>query len=337
MDVNTVAKGRYSLNYCKIIYLDQWVWIKLAQVHYGKKKDGLWTEVYLRVLNAAACHQAIFPLDFCRFTETQQIPDSGKRLRLANFMFLISGGYTMLALPLLQKIEIMSYLTQHKIKIKEIRNHGLIGESIEHMMGSKGEISAPAGEFPKDFLKHLSATISHPKTIWCLLLHGGKELREKYISMLEPLTKMLEETRLRAKKDLEYEDIINVNWYEVGMDYLKKMFSIANRLVQKPQIPPLNNRKDVIGFFSSIPTLNVSIKLSTTRDVLNRPVDRNDTLDLGYLYLAIPYCDFVFTEKFWAKQANDCILGEKYKTIISHEPDKLIELLPDSGLKLRTS
>ncbi len=327
------TKKRLNVKYKKLIYLDQWVWIKLARVHYGKKEDDIWRDAYLKVLNAAACQLAIFPLDVNRCEEIMQITDSRKKLSFVNFVFLISGGHTLLTWPVLQNIEILYYLVHHSINQYFIRNNILVGHGIQHAYSRNIKITEKSGNLPRDFLEHLSAGISHPNTLWCILLHGGKNWREKYTKAVRPALDRLESIRLTGKKYLNYEEIVKWQLRESGVNFIKDMFKMADEFNINIKLPFFKNENEIIDFLTSVPTLNVSTRLNTTRDVLNRPVSRNDILDLAYLYVAIPYCDFVFTERFWAKQANDCKFGENYGTIISSEPQSLIEFLPDSGLK----
>lgn len=333
IDFGIMRGEKPSLKYQRIVYLDQWVWVKLARVHYGKKEDNIWRDTYLKVLNAAACQLAIFPLDVNRCEEIMQITDSEKKLRFTNFAFLISGGHTLRAWPVLQIIEILCYLVHHNINQHFIRNNMLVGHGIQHAYGRTIEITENSGKLPRDFLEHLSASISYPNTLWCLLLHGGKNWRVKYTKAVKPVLDRLESLRLTGKKYLNYEEIVKWQLRESGVNFIKDMLKMADELNIDIKLPSFKNEDEIIDFLTSVPTLNVSTRLNTTRDVLNRPVSRNDILDLAYLYVAIPYCDFVFTERFWAKQANDCKFGEKYGTIISSKPQSLIEFLPDSGLK----
>ena len=53
-------------------------------------------------------------------------------------------------------------------------------------------------------------------------------------------------------------------------------------------------------FFDHVPSLNIDRSLTIARDRhWDRAVQGNDLQDIGYLALAVPYCDAVLVENFW--------------------------------------
>ena len=77
-------------------------------------------------------------------------------------------------------------------------------------------------------------------------------------------------------------------------------------------------RSRLTAFFTDIPCLDVEIEIGSQRNGFwNRSVDPNDLIDLSFLSVAIPYCDFVVTEKFWVDLAIRANLHNKYKTVLT--------------------
>jgi len=73
---------------------------------------------------------------------------------------------------------------------------------------------------------------------------------------------------------------------------------------------------DYFSFFHSIPTLDVLITLIHARDRdLGRAVHRNDAKDIIFLSVAIPYCNVIVLERFWAHVVESTGLDRKYDTL----------------------
>lgn len=84
----------------------------------------------------------------------------------------------------------------------------------------------------------------------------------------------------------------------------------------------------LMAFFEEIPTLNTEIELVTQRDEhWDRRVDPNDMVDVSVLSVAIPYCDIVVTERFWADLAKRKKLDKKYDTVVLSDLSELEEHL----------
>src|SRR2546426_6963683 len=65
-------------------YLDQWVWIELSRVHYGKSES--WRAGYEAVMASAETGRARFPLSFSHLKELATRRDDASRGRLVDFI-----------------------------------------------------------------------------------------------------------------------------------------------------------------------------------------------------------------------------------------------------------
>lgn len=96
-------------------------------------------------------------------------------------------------------------------------------------------------------------------------------------------------------------------------DMVKALHPITEEL--QPAIDKLRQvpRADLPSALSEIPTLDVLFTLgeAKTRDS-SRATDPNDLWDLGFLAVAIPYCDVVVTERYWSALARSTKLDRKY-------------------------
>jgi hypothetical protein len=58
-----------------------------------------------------------------------------------------------------------------------------------------------------------------------------------------------------------------------------------------------------------------------------RKVQANDVGDIGHLALAVPYCDVVVVERFWARALQETGLAEKYRVAVCADLAELSTLL----------
>ncbi len=69
-----------------------------------------------------------------------------------------------------------------------------------------------------------------------------------------------------------------------------------------------------------VPFLDVEINLHVERNEhRDRKIAPNDEIDLGFLSLAVPYCQVVVTEKFWTALLHRTKLDAKYATRVGHD------------------
>ena len=73
----------------------------------------------------------------------------------------------------------------------------------------------------------------------------------------------------------------------------------------------------LMAFWEKVPTSDVEIELTVERNKnWDRKIHKNDATDMAFLNVAIPYCDIVVTERFFAMSAIKCNLDKKYNTVI---------------------
>ena len=90
------------------------------------------------------------------------------------------------------------------------------------------------------------------------------------------------------------------------------------------------DQQKLMAFFELVPTLDVEIELVVERNELwnrNRKINKNDKADISFLSVAIPYCDVVVTEHFFAMSAINRQLDKKYKTVILENLQDLKDFL----------
>ncbi|MCK4305414.1 MAG: hypothetical protein KAY24_14345, partial [Candidatus Eisenbacteria sp.] len=110
------------------------------------------------------------------------------------------------------------------------------------------------------------------------------------------------------------------------LDHQELIFTALNALGRRPEeflalgIPGLSS------FWPRVSSLDIDCELTLYRDrQWERPVCPNDVRDIGHLALAVPYCDIVVTENFWARALEETGLAKKYGTIACADLTGLLE------------
>jgi hypothetical protein len=86
--------------------------------------------------------------------------------------------------------------------------------------------------------------------------------------------------------------------------------------------------ENVRSFFHNVPTLDIEIGLALS---LNRHWDRklrvNDTSDVAFACISVPYCDVVVTEVFLRTLVTRRRIDKKYNTVVLSDLNDLLPLL----------
>jgi len=74
--------------------------------------------------------------------------------------------------------------------------------------------------------------------------------------------------------------------------------------------------------------MDIWINLHVLRDSdKGKAVHRNDTNDMAFLSIAVPYCDIIVTEKYWAHQLISNGYDKKYNTTILTDLTELTDMI----------
>jgi hypothetical protein len=129
-----------------------------------------------------------------------------------------------------------------------------------------------------------------------------------------------EESRRRQREELSAEMRLRLAIAEMAreslipmtVDHIKKMGLDTKKFADQMKTP-----EDWKAFFLDIPTMDIWINLNVLRDNdTGRAIHRNDTNDIAFLSIAIPYCDIVVVEKYWAHQLTTNGFDKKYKCLV---------------------
>lgn len=85
----------------------------------------------------------------------------------------------------------------------------------------------------------------------------------------------------------------------------------------KPEDLKITDRKGMEEFMIEMPTLYASFRMTfQIQQDTSRKIQLNDVYDEASLAIAIPYCDIVVADKFWASIAKQCRLDKTFHTAV---------------------
>jgi hypothetical protein len=308
-----------------LVYLDQNKWIDLSRAYYKRVDGEKYTQTLAKVQKAVAKNTAILPLSAAHIIETQKITDIDRRKRLAKVMVEISKGWTIAPESYIVPQEIsysISKMLDKEVSISMPKGSRVIGRGVPFAFGSSEEPHKHLGisdEMAVNFLTFLD----DPMVLFELLVGNDESIVKKGIKGF---------TRNAASYAQEIERKRNL-----GKKYskvIRKRAYIGDLLLRDQEIFIMvfaqfglsfkdflsKGKKHITSFFEQIPIYDVEIGLATERNEhWDKSIDPNDMTDIGFLSVAIPYCDIVITEKFWADLAKRKKLSDKYKTTILSE------------------
>jgi len=276
----------------KIVGLDQMMWIYLAETYYGRNESqsARYKLVLDKILKSIESKSSIFPISIFTILEATIHRNTNHRKLLAEFVAKISDGWV--------------FLPPWKIVPQELENL-ISGEKNREVQfirkaDSKDDIVSLflSGEKDFDFSKYNEKISSYASTI--------EKARRNKIGKAYSRKALRYHYARNVIIDIQNELLILSQKYEKSVDELVK----------------------IMGLFENIPVLDVQLNLVVERDRnLDKPVEKNDMVDVSFMSVAIPYADVVIAEKHWVNIANRTHLDRKYNISVSQDLTELEDIL----------
>jgi len=313
----------------KIIYLDQNKWIDIARAFYGREDGEKYLPILQTLQDKVNSGDIIVPISAVHIIETARNENKERRERLANFIADLSKSYGILPYISVRQQEIENAIL---IKLGQASKHNIaeiaINRGVAHMLG----MELPENVFSADYEKFLIKVNQLEKFVATMMIDFisrelVSELRQEDIDGIADYEKsrrlkneeLSKEMRLRlAIMEMAYDRL-----FPVIIEQLKKM-----GVDPKPFADSFTDIEDWKRFFFSMPTMDIWINLHVLRDSdKGKAVHRNDTNDMAFLSIAVPYCDIIVTEKYWAHQLISNGYDKKYNTTILTDLTELTDMI----------
>jgi hypothetical protein len=262
------------------------------------------------------------PLYASHVIETRKSADLSRRRRLSQVMAHISRGWTIAPKHLIMQCEL-------EICIAETFGHSppappvVFGRGIPFAFGLKTTLRDRSGaevDIPEALAQQMGEFLSSADVVkWFLVgIDEPNNLAaiQTYEQSQRAFVKREEEFRSKARP---YGHSIHKRAYAANLNLeiqseLTRILA-SYRLTAKDFLALGQDR--LMAFFANVPTLDTEIELVIGRNEhWNKRIHGNDPADIGFLSVAIPYCDIVVTEGFWCHLAQQSKLDQKYKTVM---------------------
>lgn len=314
----------------RVIYLDQWVWIRLARAHHGE--EPLWAQAHDAVVDAVRDGTARFPLSLSHLQETASRSDALSREKLVNFMASIWNADAILPWTKALQPEADNVVRGMLGESQTDLGPRVIGKGIGYLLGSYPTLvpKAPgAPPLPPEVHAKVNEVLTSPNLLlfWNLpeVADAIRESRKKDAEMIARVQATVDEDY--SHPDKAYRERIVEGRFMVR-HFGEYLVNAMHRLAPDPtgmMRARFSTREDLIAILEGMPTLHTFYVLTHARNK-SRRLKPNDIWDLA-LSIAIPYCDVVVTERAWCNIAQKARLGDKYNTALIHTSSGLQDTL----------
>jgi hypothetical protein len=324
------------------VYLDQWVWIRLARAEQGRPADPEDIQILAAIRGASEAGVA-FPLSVTHYIETLSINDPRQRADLAKIMASISYCRTLRS---------TSDLFRHQFLLAMHQQFGkpYFRPAAPQVLGTGVFWAFLGGQAPLR-LHHADGTVvdlsDDPKrqelirraSQWAEVqfLAGPRDgelaaLRQR--GYKPEATQAIAQSRLAwettyvdllSKDSISREELrVRVMARELIHEHLDLFNDVMNEYYLDPYaalgIDPLrpgDARKSMIEFANRIPTMRIAIDLKTElfRNP-QKPWSTNAVQDIDAMSRAVPYCDAVLPDQEVADWLTRSKAGERHNTQI---------------------
>ncbi|MEU8777189.1 hypothetical protein [Streptomyces sp. NPDC048606] len=322
------------------VYLDQWVWIRLARAANGSPREASDVDALAAVRDASAAG-VVFPLSHTHYFETSKITDPRQRFDLARIMASVSHGRTLRSRQVLMRHQVLHAMYEcfgrptFRPKRPQVLGFGAMwAVTGEHaplaLYGPAGKINVDASPELQSWLRQANQYAEFQ------VLAGPRdeeisELRAKY--GYQPET-ALQSARSRLEWESTYSQLlasdpvsrpelrVRVQAREMMHEHSQLLTELLaeyrldlHRAVGLDPTKPESGRKKMVAFADRIASVRIAVDLKTElfRNRA-RPWKLSALHDIDALSLAVPYCHVVVPDADMADLLSRSDAGQRSGT-----------------------
>ena len=319
----------------QVIYIDTKDWIELSRGYNGKSPE--FQKIAQVVVDKSKSGEAIFPLSFIHLSETLRRLNSASRKRLAEYMVLVSHGWSILPAHTIIEPEMKNAILEYMGRApKYDLSTFVFKKGMSQLLGAKGTLVTkdPKNKLPPEVEKKILDKIETADTLLWLMKYGlSAPFVTKWLENGQAEARKLEQ--IRKSFQSQFKDTNLLHRAILG-DYF--VFSIGPKMMPflmsihpDPQsfINTITKDKDeIMRFFQSMPTAFCNVQLTIYRDLQTmRKIQANDLHDIMGLSIAIPYSNVVVTETMWQTAIVQSKLDKLYGTVVLKSTNELAPIL----------
>lgn len=313
-----------------IAYLDQNHWIYLAKDYWGKPHKPAHRGLAERLLASAMSDRVRLPLSVIHFIEHLRAESGPRRRRLAEVFDLFNCCWHMASWSNVLPTEVHHAIAETFSVEPLIPKPELFGKGFLFGLGPKERAVLLEGR-TEEQLNRLESIVTLPGAVLDLLTFPN-ELRRGRLNARITESGSANAAAAEVMRSQRKSYPTTVHRKAQYAEYTHHHLELIAVAMQELGLPKGDfftlSLQQLCTFWSRVPSLDVDCELTIYRDrQWSRSVDANDVRDIGHLALAVPYCDVVVTERFWARALSETGLAEKYRTAICTDLTELMKTI----------
>lgn len=314
----TFLKDKKSNSTKKILYLDQNMWIYLAQVFYGKNEDPLLKDILAELQRLTKEGKLIIVINLTNVVEARKVSDDTRVKQFAEFVFFLSKMFAFIPFPYIQYFEVDNVIRKELGEdLIDIRERA-IGKGISYLIsdGNPPRVTIKK-KIPESIKKQAdNALFNHLKSKMAfvdffLMKDGYQE------SILEETIKELEKLRKEGYKlkDKIYKKKLGIAQFLTNMTTEKVALICLTKGISPTILRLSEGMERIMEVFQDLPSLYTYYLLHLGLDEIpDHPINSHDLQDIYSFCFPLPYCDYVVGERYVISLARRKKIDELYNT-----------------------
>ena len=300
------------------IFLGQNHWIALAKAYHGKAEQSSHIDVLNRLYSEINSGEVILPLQISHLVEFSRNSNEDRRKRMAVVFEKFSKRWFFAPWSAILPYEFSLAIAKTFDMQKTLSKPQIFGKGVLFSVSEKLKktlIDSGRIKFSINFHEYIA---TFPGSLLDLLTFPNEKNRK---AMLQGDRERREQYARKSEDSRDFDDSIELTKRTIAAMYTyENQTEIKNKLLDAgltfDEFIALGPQK-MSDFFDNVPSFDVDRTLTIYRDrQKNRSVQGNDMNDIGYLAMALPYCDKIVVEKFWGHAIRTQKLDEKYNTVV---------------------
>ena len=322
------------------VYLDQNKWISLLREQSNGNTGSDSTIARLRQLVEE--NEVVCPMSVIHLVETASASNRGGRVDdMFDLMLDFSQNQMMAPFTVVQEDEIGTKVDEMLGRDASMDGK-VVGQGLAFSLGGRHyHVSSESGELDEEVREELLEAV---ESDWAseLLLEdeeirdtlGSREYEEELVDRLEEIRNENEE-QFSDNDNRRRHEVLGYFSEEVIPDVLQRF---QRELITAPSdtVNPqtdhgisqerLESEEYAFEWIQDFPAIYTHVNLTVERDIQrHRDIQPNDLNDIMALSVAIPYCDVVVTENFWAHIASQVGVDDLYNTEVTSNIEEVFD------------
>lgn len=315
------------------LFLDTNKWIDLGRAHYGRPGGEPFLPALTAIQRAVEAGTLVVPFMAVQAMEAQKSGDAERRERFISFLVDLSRNLTLPIIHLVTTVEVRNAIRTllGRAPLLPVRST-LLQPGFSSLFGTLEVLGGTA-----EGREAIRSEILQPEQTKQCLINTAAERAwvERWTRDEREGVSELTAIRQRAEADLTPEQRYAVNLVAILSDARTCGVAMDELLctegIHVSELAPLwASRQAVLDFGKTIPTIHAPLTLTLTREK-SQPIAVNDTRDLVWLSVALPYADIVVMERGWATVVERSGLNSEYKTEVMTDLCELPRVLKEHG------